>query len=333
MCIRDRSTGEREVYQYQPNLPLSTGTMIDTIQYSKGDIAKTYLSAQPRVSLRYKLGSENSIKASYNRMTQNVHMLSNSAAVSPTDTWTLSGEHIKPQHADIYSLGYYHNLKDNVFETSVEVYFKEVSNVLDYKGGAKLLLNPSIETDLLQGQQQAYGIEFLIRKKVGNLTGWIGYTYSVSRMKMDGPYKEEQVNNGSFYPSNYDKPHDIILVANEKLNRRLSFSSSVTYNTGRPITFPVAQYMFKDRAMLHYSDRNEYRVPDYFRWDISMNIEGNLKSKKIAHSFWSISIYNVTGRDNVYSIFFKTDSNGNMKGYQMSIFPRPLLTIAYNIKF
>lgn len=327
------STGERDVYKYQPNLPLSTSTLNDTIHYNKGDIAKTFLALEPRLSLRYKLGQNNSVKASYNRMTQNLHMLSNSAAVSPTDTWTLSGKHIKPQHADIYSLGYYHNLKDNMFETSVEVYYKEVKNILDYKGGAKLLLNKSIETDLLQGLQQAYGIEFLIRKKVGNLTGWIGYTYSVSRMKIDSKFKEEQVNGGSFYPSNYDKPHDIIVVANHKLNRRLSFSSSVTYSTGRPITFPVAQYKFKDKAMLHYSDRNEYRVPDYFRWDVSMNIDSNLKSKKIAASYWSISIYNLTGRDNVYSIFFKTDAQGNMDGYQMSIFPRPLLTIAYNIKF
>lgn len=327
------STGERNVYLYQPNLPLSRSTIMDTVQYSKGDVSKTYFALEPRLSLRYKLGYNNSVKASYNRMTQNLHMLSNSAAVSPTDTWTLSGEHIKPQHANIYSLGYYHNLKDNAFETSVEVYFKQVKNILDYKGGAQLLTNPTIETDLLQGQQQAYGIEFLIRKKVGNLTGWIGYTYSVSRVKMDSPFKEEQVNGGNFYPSNYDKPHDIILVANHKLNRRLSFSSSVTYNTGRPITFPVAQYNFKERTLLHYSDRNEFRVPDYFRWDVSMNIDGNLKSKKIANSYWSISVYNLTGRDNVYSIFFKSDDKGNMNGYQMSIFPRPILTVAYNIKF
>lgn len=327
------STGKRDEYQYQSGLPLSMSTLIDTVQYGKGDIAKTYFAIEPRLSLRYKLGANNSVKASYNRMTQNVHMLSNSAAVSPTDTWTLSGKYIKPQHADIYSLGYYHNLRDNAFETSVEVYYKNVKNVLDYKGGAKLLLNNSIETDLLQGLQEAYGIEFLVRKKVGNLTGWIGYTYSVSRMKMDSPFKEEQVNSGKYYPSNYDKPHDIILVGNQKFNRRLSFSSSVTYSTGRPITFPVAQYKFKEKTMLHYSDRNEYRVPDYFRWDVSVNIEGNLKNKKIAHSYWSISVYNLTGRDNVYSIFFKSDNRGNLNGYQMSIFPRPLLTVAYNIKF
>ena len=150
---------------------------------------------------------------------------------------------------------------------------------------------------------------------------------------MDSQFKEDQVNGGKFYPSNYDKPHDIIFVANYKLNRRLSFSTSVTYSTGRPITYPVASYNFKGKTLLYYSDRNEYRVPDYFRTDLSMNIEGNLKSKKIAHSYWSISVYNLTGRDNVYSIFFKTNQEGSLSGYQMSIFPRPLLTLSYNIKF
>ena len=327
------SVGKRDVYQYAASLPLSRNTLIDTVQYGSSDISKAYFALEPRLSLRYKLGRVNSIKASYNRMTQNLHMLSNSAAVSPTDSWTLSGEHIRPQRANIFSLGYYHNLKDNAFEVSIEAYYKRVRDVLDFKGGAQLLTNPAIETDLLQGLQVAYGLEFLIRKKVGNLTGWVGYTYSVSRIKMDSQFKEEQVNGGRFYPSNYDKPHDIIFVANYKMNRRLSFSTSVTYSTGRPITYPVASYNFKGKTLLYYSDRNEYRVPDYFRCDMSMNIEGNLKSKKIAHSYWSISVYNLTGRDNAYSIFFKTIPGGGLRGYQMSIFPRPLLTISYNIKF
>jgi len=327
------STGKRDVYQYAKDLPLSRNTLIDTVEYGSFDISKAYFAIEPRLSLRYKLGRLNSIKASYNRMNQNLHMLSNSAAVSPTDSWTLSGEHIKPQRANIFSLGYYHNLKENTFEASIETYYKQVHDVLDFKGGAQLITNTAIETDLLQGLQEAYGIEFLISKKVGNLTGWIGYTYSRSRIKMDSQFKEEQVNGGKFYPSNYDKPHDIIFVANHKLNRRLSFSTSVTYSTGRPITYPVASYNFKGKTLLYYSDRNEYRVPDYFRCDLSVNIEGNLKSKKIAHSFWSISVYNLTGRDNVYSIYFKTNQAGRLSGYQMSIFPRPLLTISYNIKF
>lgn len=327
------SAGKRDVYKYAQDLPLSRNTLIDTVHYGSFDIAKTYFALEPRLSFRYKLGRVNSIKTSYNRMTQNLHMLSNSAAVSPTDSWTLSGEHIKPQRANIYSLGYYHNLKDNTFEVSIETYYKRVHDVLDFKGGAQLLTNTTIETDILQGLQESYGIEFLIRKKVGNLTGWIGYTYSRSHIKMDSKFKEEQVNGGRFYPSNYDKPHDIIFVANYKLNRRFSFSSSVTYNTGRPVTYPVASYNFKGKTLLYYSDRNEYRVPDYFRCDLSVNIESNLKSKKIAHSYWSISVYNLTGRDNVYSVYFKTNPQGSLSGYQMSIFPRPLLTLSYNITF
>jgi len=327
------SAGKRDVYKYASDLPLSRSTLIDTVHYGSFDIAKAYFALEPRLSFRYKLGRVNSIKASYNRMTQNLHMLSNSAAVSPTDSWTLSGEHIKPQRANIYSLGYYHNLKDNAFEVSIEAYYKRVHDVLDFKGGAQLLTNSTIETDLLQGLQKAYGIEFLIRKKVGNLTGWFGYTYSRSFIKMDSKFAEEQINGGRFYPSNYDKPNDINFVANYKLNRRLSFSTSISYSTGRPVTYPVASYNFKGRTLLYYSDRNEYRVPDYFRCDLSVNIESNLKSKKISHSFWSISIYNLTGRDNVYSVYFKTNPQGGLSGYQMSIFPRPLLTISYNITF
>ena len=327
------SAGKRDVYQYASNLPLSRSTIIDTVHYGSLDIAKAYFALEPRLSFRYKLGRVNSIKASYNRMTQNLHMLSNSAAVSPTDSWTLSGEHIKPQRANIFSIGYYHNLKDNTFEASIEAYYKRIHDVLDFKGGAQLLTNTTIETDLLQGLQKSYGIEFLLRKKVGNLTGWIGYTYSRSLIKMDSKFKEEQVNGGRFYPSNYDKPHDIIFVANYKMNRRLSFSTSVNYSTGRPVTYPVASYNFKGRTLLYYSDRNEYRVPDYFRCDLSVNIESNLKSKKISHSYWSISVYNLTGRDNVYSVYFKSNPKGGLNGYQMSIFPRPLVTLSYNIKF
>jgi len=327
------SVGKRDVYEYASGLPLSSTTLIDTVHYGSFDIAKAYFALEPRLSLRYKLGGVNSIKASYNRMTQNLHMLSNSAAVSPTDSWTLSGEHIRPQRANIFSLGYYHNIKDNTFETSIEAYYKRVQDVMDFKGGAQLLTNQSIETDILQGLQKAYGIEFFVRKVVGNLTGWIGYTYSRSFIKMESQYQEDQVNGGRFYPSNYDKPHDINFVANYKLNRRLSFSTSVTYSTGRPITYPVASYSFKGKTLLYYSDRNEYRVPDYFRCDLSINIESNLKSKKIAHSYWSVSVYNLTGRDNVYSVYFKPNEQGGLNGYQMSIFPHPLLTVSYNIKF
>jgi hypothetical protein len=327
------SAGTRDVYQYLPGLPLSRTTLVDTVHYGSLGVSKVYVALEPRLSFRYKLGRVNSVKASYNRMTQNLHMLSNSAAVSPTDSWTLSGEHIRPQRANIFSIGYYHNLRDNMFELSVEMYFKRIRDVLDFKGGAQLLANPTVETDVLQGLQEAYGAELLIRKAVGNLTGWIGYTYSVSRIKMESPFVEEQVNGGKFYPSNYDKPHDIIFVMNYKLNRRLNFSTSITYNTGRPITYPVATYTFKGKTLLYYTDRNEYRVPDYFRCDASINIDANLKSKKISASYWSISVYNLTGRDNVYSVFFKANPRGGMKGYQMSIFPRPLPTISYNIKF
>ncbi len=207
-----------------------------------------------------------------------------------------------------------------------------MDNLLDYKVGAQLLLNETIEQDLLQGDGKSYGIEFLIRKNYGKLNGWLGYTYSRSFTRLDGDFAEEIVNDGEYFPSNYDKPHDISLVANYKLTQRFSLSTNFVYQTGRPVTVPVGNYVFNGAEYVLYSDRNEYRIPDYYRLDIGVNIEGNHKLKKLAHSFWNISIYNVLGRNNPYSVYFVTD-NGEVKAYQTSIFSIPIPTITYNIKF
>ena len=167
---------------------------------------------------------------------------------------------------------------------------------------------------VIQGDGKAYGIEFLLKKTKGRLNGWLAYTYSKSFVRLDGDFAEELVNNGEFFPSNYDKPHDFSLVGNYKLTKRYSISANFIYQTGRPVTVPVGNFTLNNSEFVLYSDRNAFRIPDYYRLDISVNIEGNHKIKKLAHSFWNISIYNVLGKNNPYSVFFVTE-NGDVKAY------------------
>jgi hypothetical protein len=179
---------------------------------------------------------------------------------------------------------------------------------------------------------KAYGIEFLLKKSAGKVNGWLSYTFSRSFLKTSSIHTSETVNHGKFYPSNYDKPHAVNFIGNYKFSRRFNFSLNTTYSTGRPITIPVAIYQLCGNPRLHYSDRNQERIPNYFRIDASINIEGNHKIKKLAHSSWTFAIYNVTGRQNAYSVYFVSKDNA-IRGYKLSIFGRPIPTITYNFKF
>lgn len=259
-------------------------------------------------------------------------MLSNTTAVAPTDIWKLSDTYIKPQVADQYSVGYYRNMRGGSLEFSAEAYYKEMQNAIDFKDGAELLLNHHIETDVVPAVGKAYGAEFMLKKPSGKLNGWVSYTYSRSLLQTQSAFKSETVNNGTFYPSNYDKPHAVNVITNYKFNRRFNFSFNMTYSTGRPITIPLAKYELNGTRRLYYSDRNEYRIPDYFRTDVSVNIEGNHRVRKLAHSSWTFAIYNLTGRANAYSVYFVSE-NGRIKGYKLSVFARPIPTITYNFRF
>ncbi|KUJ63313.1 TonB-dependent receptor [Flavobacteriaceae bacterium CRH] len=327
------SLGAADVNVYEAGLPLNDATIIRTDHYNNNEVIKTYGGLEPRVAARYFFTEDFSIKASYDGTRQYIHLLSSNVTQSPTDTWKLSDANVKPQSAQQVSLGLYKNLKDEEYELSVEGYYKKSKNILDYKVGAQLLLNKNVETELLQGEGKAYGVEFLIKKQVGNLNGWIGYTYSRSLIKLDGQFIEEKINNGKYFSSNFDKPHDLSAVLNYKFTRRYSLSTNFLYQTGRPVTFPIGTYHYGDAEYTLYSDRNKYRIPDYVRLDIGLNIEGNHKIKKLAHSFWNISIYNVLGRSNPYSIYFVTDNAGKIKAYKTSIFSIPVPSITYNFKF
>jgi len=324
--------GAQQMYIYANGLPREEVNIIDTVNYPKGKIIKTYQAPELRLSARYALSDNVSVKLSYNTLSQYIHMLSNTTAISPTDIWKLSNQYIKPQSGDQLSLGVYRNFKHNTIETSVEVYYKRMKHVLDYKGDAQLILNHHIETDVLNAKGKAYGVEFFIKKTEGKLNGWLSYTYSRIFLKTDDPLAEQLVNNGNYYPGDYDKPNAVNLIANYRASHRFSVSLNIIYSTGRPITLPIAQYYTNNSSRVYYSDRNQYRIPDYFRTDFSMNIEGNHKIKKLAHSSWSLGVYNMTARKNPYSVYFISE-NGVVKGYKLSIFGTVIPFIVYNFKF
>ncbi len=324
--------GEAEQRIYQEGQPRNSGTLVDVQQFGNNEVIETYGGPEARVSARYFLGEDFSIKASFNNAYQFIHLLTNNTTATPTDTWKLSDANIKPQQAYQVSLGLYKNFNGNDLELSLESYFKRSTDILDYKVGAQLLLNETIETEVLQGDGRAYGIEFLLKKNAGKLNGWLGYTYSRSFIRLDSEFPEERVNNGEYFPSNFDKPHDFSIVANYKFTKRFSASANFVYQTGRPVTYPIGSFEFNNSEFVFYSDRNEFRIPDYYRLDISFNMEGNHKIKKFAHSFWNFSIYNVLGRNNPYSVFFVTE-NGELKAFQSSIFAIPVPTITYNFRF
>ncbi|PXY45307.1 TonB-dependent receptor [Flavobacterium hydrophilum] len=317
---------------YEQNLPISDATVIETKTYANNEIIKKYGGFEPRIAVRYFLTADFSVRASYDKTYQYIHLLSNNTTQSPTDIWKLSDLNVKPESAQQFSLGFYKNLKNDELELSLEGYYKNSKNILDYKVGADLLLNENIETELLQGQGKAYGIEVLLKKQEGRLNGWLGYTYSRSLIKLNSQFNEEKVNDGKYFASNFDKPHDFSAVLNYRFTKRYSFSSNFIYQTGRPITYPIGKYDYGNAQYTVYSDRNKFRIPDYYRLDIGINIEGNHKIKKLAHSFWNISVYNVLGRNNPYSVFFVTDK-GQIKAYKTSIFAIPIPSITYNFKF
>ena len=317
---------------YAAGQPRNEATLVENVTYDDGETIETYGGPEFRVSGRYSFSDSFSVKAGFNSMYQYIHTLSNTTTVSPIDTWKLSDSNIKPQRSNQVSLGLFKNFDDDKYEISLEGYYKTADDILDFKTGAQLLLNDNIEQEVLQGQGQAYGVEFLVRKNSGKLNGWLGYTYSRSLIKFASDFSEERINGGQYFPSNYDKPHDVSLVANWKFTRRYSASMNFSYQTGRPVTYPIGQYNFNNSEYVFYSNRNEFRIPDYYRLDLGINIEGNHKIKKFAHSFWNISVYNVLGRANPYSVFFVSEG-GEVKAFKSSIFAIPIPSITYNFKF
>ncbi len=325
------SLGPKTVLKFRNNQPRTVENITDTLHFKNNFFIKTYRGIDYRISAKYLLEENLSLKASYNRIHQFVFLLSNTIAISPTDIWKLCNYNIKPMVGKQYSVGIYSNLLNNNIEAYLETYYKKVNYLVEYKDGANFFDNEIPETDIVQGKLDTYGIEFMVKKLHGKLSGWINYTYSNAKVIVKNDIRGEQNNSGFSYPANYDKPHSFNLVANYQVSRRLSFSGNIVYSTGRPITYPTSIYYQEGIEVINYSLRNEYRLPDYFRIDVSIKVEGNLLLKKLAHGSFILSVYNLTGRKNAYSVFFEAE-DGKIHGYKLSIFGNPIPSLTYSFK-
>lgn len=326
--------GPRTYYTYQDGMLPSSTTVVDSVSVGGGKVVKTYQGPEFRLSARYAFNDDFSVKAGFNTMRQYIHKVSNTTIMSPTDTWKLSDTNIKPQNGWQLAAGAYYNTPGQVLELSVEGYYKKLNDYLDYRSSARLIMNHHLETDVINTEGYAYGVEFQVKKPSGKLNGWASYTYSRTFLRQNDPRIARLVNGGDWYPTEYDKPHDFKLVGNYKFTRRYSVSFNMDYSTGRPTTIPAGQYYDQglQSMQVYYTDRNSYRVPDYFRLDLAFNIEPSHHLTLLTHSSISFGVYNLTGRKNVYSIYYVSE-NGSVQGYKMSIFGAPIPFITYNIKF
>ncbi|WP_316831380.1 TonB-dependent receptor [Pedobacter aquatilis] len=304
----------------------AAGNIISTDNVGSGKFYRNYFNLEPRFSVSYLFNEENSIKASYNRNTQNIHILTNATSSSPTDQYVLSSNNIKPEIADQISLGYFKNIKENTYELSGEVYYKWLQNQIEYKNAAQLLANSNVESELLYGSGRAYGLELFLKKKFGKLNGWVGYTLSKTERKF------AELNNGNYFPARQDRTHDVSVVGIYNMNRRWTFSSSFIYSTGNAVTFPAGKYSIGGQTAYYYTERNGGRMPYNMRLDISATLESKRTGKY--QSSWNFGIYNVLGRKNPYSIEFKTDPTNTNRtiAEQTSLFGL-IPSVTWNFKF
>ena len=322
--------GTSEIRKYQDGEPKSSVTLISSEK--KEGIVKTYGGFEPRITAVYVFNAFTSMKFGYNRMQQFLNLITNNTTPLPTSRWKISDENILPQKSDFVSLGYFKTWNDNVWEASLETYYRDTKNTIDYVSGANLQLNPTIETQLLQGKGRSYGAELMISKKKGELTGWVSYTFARSFQQTIGAYPEQRINGGDWYASNYDKPHSVNVVLNATPDKHNSFSFIFAYNTGRPFSSPTGTYTLDGQQLPLYTARNNDRIPDYHRLDFSWTITNPSMNEKRWEGSWIFTVYNVYGRSNPYSVFFTNGKSGT-KVYQLSVFASPLVSLAYNFKF
>lgn len=324
--------GPRNYNLYDPERLPDESSIIETKSVDGWKSFKTYHAPEFRLSARYAFSSDFSIKVGANTLRQYIHKLSNTTIMSPTDTWKLSDANIKPQRGMQLAAGIYKNFVDNTIETSVEGYYKTMKDYLDYRSGAQLMMNHHIETDVIRTIGKAYGVELMIKKTQGKLNGWISYAYSRTQLKQDDSKVEKPINNGDWYNADYDKPHEFKFAGNYKFTQRYSISLNCDYSTGRPITLPTSKYEYAGGEFVYYSERNQYRIPDFFRMDFSINIEPSHHLTLLTHSTISIGVYNLTGRKNAYSVYYIAE-DGKLNGYKMAIFGAPIPYLSYNITF
>ncbi|MCS6834294.1 MAG: hypothetical protein NZ521_12025, partial [Flammeovirgaceae bacterium] len=305
-------------------------------QYDQWETIQAYTNPEPRFSLKYELNTVSSLKASYNRMAQYIHLISNTTASSPLDIWSPSTKHIRPQLIDQFALGYFRNFKNNLFETSVELFYKDMKNQVDYIDGADLLLNRYLEGDLLNGRGRAYGAEFYAKKTKGKINGWVAYTLSRSERLVEG------INANRWFPARFDQTHNLKTVAFYDFNERWQLSTTFTLISGTPATFPTNRYEFQEYVVPHNpaEARNNYRIPPYHRLDISLQLNGKKKEGRKWESYWVFSVYNVYARKNPFSIYFQPVRDRQPAGqpiqtnaYRLAIIGTVIPSVSYNFSF
>jgi hypothetical protein len=327
-----QSLGPGSLDIYREGAARETINRVDSVHFNKGETIKSYFNPEPRLALRYTIDETSSVKIGYNRIFQYLHLVTNTTAITPVDIWQPSGYYFKPQLGDQVSAGYFKTFPKKNFESFVEVYYKTMKNVLDFKDGAVLLLNPQLETDLLQGNGRAYGAEISFTKTAGPFVGSASYSYSRSFRTIIGMFPQETINDGREYRSNFDQPHVFNLSWRYGFTRRFFFTGVFTYHTGRPITLPLSAYAIENYTVTGFSDRNQFRIPDYHRLDVGFVLEGNHKRKRILDGTWTLGIYNVYARKNAYSVFFKEAVPGLLRPYRLAIIGTALPSLSYNFK-
>lgn len=311
-----------------------SGVVIGETNYEKGDAIETFDNCEPRINIAYQLNDNSSVKAGFSRVAQYIHLLSNTTSVTPVDVWAPSGKFIKPQLSNQYALGYFRHINDQAYSVELEGYYKTVDNRIDYIDGSELIGQETIETEILNGESRAYGLELLFRKNKGHFTGWVAYTLSKSEQHTPGGRAGGLgINNGDWYNTPYDRTHDVSVAGTYRLNEKWSFGTNLVFQTGRPVTYPNGQYEYEDISVASYADRNSDRLPAYHRLDLSVNYQPGRRENARWKGEWVLGIYNVYNRKNAASISFgqnrETGANEATRTAIFGIVP----SITYNFKF
>lgn len=328
--------GPGRQYIYENNAPRLNENIIDTLSFSKDKIIKTYGGVEPRFNFRFTIDDSKSLKMSYSRVNQYVNLVSVTSSIAPSDMWKLSNKYLKPLRSDQFSFGYFNNFRNNSIETSIELYYKQLENVLEYKNGVQVVMNPNIESGLVNAQGYNMGVEVYIKRNSEKFGGWISYTLSQSMRRSNGKWEDERINNNTYFPSSYDKTHNLVINTNYYISKRWRFAATFTYNTGRPITLPEYEYYLNGYKYIYYSDRNEYRLPDYHRLDLSISLGESIRVKKKWSGSFTFTLINVYGRRNAYTVFYQKDntiSDASYNLYKLYIIGRPFPTLTYNLTF
>lgn len=331
--------GPNNVYTFKVNAAHTVANIADTLQYGNNAVIKWYTNLEPRLSIRYSIDKSSSVKFNYNRISQYINLISNTAIMSPTDVYKLSSPNIKPLICNQVAVGYFRNFNEDAIEASVEIYYKKLDNIIEYRDGASIVLNKTLEADLLNASGNNYGAEFYIRKNTGRLTGWVSYTYSRSMRRTTSSFETDQINGNNSFSSSFDIPNNLVINANYHLTRRWRLALVYNYTTGKPITLPELKFNYNGRQYVYYSLRNNYRLPDYNRLDLAITFDETLRKKQLWKGSWTLSILNVYGEKNPYSAFYKYNSASDsplyrsFNLYNLFIIERPIPTLTYNFSF